>query len=415
MVAVFFFCFVFLNFCLFQISTSTWCHNFLPLTILSTPFILSVAMGTDVCLTRGALQWLWPVKRMVLHKGTSRWKAKLMVCVYSSRTYMSFVDFYGRCIGKYTSPMDAVEICLLYTCNTAIHLSSQIFTLVEQFNIQEEYSHIGAFTQKTGIGKLYYNVGTILKSVPLDAVYTYIFVGYAIPPSGPSYLFRARFCRISTEKSSPFDWFFVGNSQMYHLRLRCFLCWCEHINSWEFWTSIVDGRKPKQPAGMDKTLGNHGINYQLNWWRMFLPSTVWTFQSSHNQGWDYSLLATSMRLDPLHSLVNFEQQNRRSCLFFVHFAWGSLEHQHQESSFFCVCLIIRWRKVSVPNCCLKIDSVCSSQCITVIFSAWNFQRYEKHIASWPWSTTQTKGRNTGALCCFWRYVRIRFWSLWEVT
>lgn len=110
---------------------------------------------------------------------------------------------------------------------------------------------------KTGIGNLYYKCWHHTK---ICSFWCYIFVGYAIPPSGPSYLFRARFCKISTEKSSPFDWFFFGNSQMYHLRLRCF-CWCQHINSWEFWTSIVDGRKPKQPAGMDKTLGNHGTNY----------------------------------------------------------------------------------------------------------------------------------------------------------
>ena len=95
-------------------------------------------------------------------------------------------------IGKYTSPMDAVEICLLYTCKTAIHLSSQIFTLVEQLNIQEEYSNIGSFTQKQVLETY---IGTIPKSVPLDAVYTYIIylVGYAIPPSGPSHLFRVRF------------------------------------------------------------------------------------------------------------------------------------------------------------------------------------------------------------------------------
>ena len=88
-------------------------------------------------------------------------------------------------VGKYTSPMDAVEICLLYTCNAAIHLSSQIFTLVEQLNIQEEYSNIGAFTQKQELETYICDICTIPKSVPFDAVYTYIIylVGYAIPPS----------------------------------------------------------------------------------------------------------------------------------------------------------------------------------------------------------------------------------------
>ena len=77
-------------------------------------------------------------------------------------------------VGKYTSPMDAVEICLLYTCNTAIHFIKSN-PLVEQFNIQEEYSHVGAFTQKLVLETY---IGTIPKSVPLDAVYTYIYICY---------------------------------------------------------------------------------------------------------------------------------------------------------------------------------------------------------------------------------------------
>lgn len=131
----------------------------------------------------------------------------------------------------------------LYTCG-ATQYSGRIF----------EY---WCLYTKTGIGNLYYNVGTILKSVPLDAISCWL----CYPSQWSQLLFSGEVSKISTEKSSPFDWFYVGNSQMYHLRLRSFLCWCQHINSWEFWTSIVDGRKPKQPAGMDKTLGNHGTNY----------------------------------------------------------------------------------------------------------------------------------------------------------
>lgn len=92
------------------------------------------------------------------------------------------VDLYGTCIRKYTSPMDAVEICLLYTCNAAIHLSSQIFTLVEQLNIQEEYSHIGAFTQKQELETYIINVGTILKSVPFDAISLLVMLSLPVVP-----------------------------------------------------------------------------------------------------------------------------------------------------------------------------------------------------------------------------------------
>ena len=129
------------------------------------------------------------------------------------------VDLYGTCIGKYTSPMDAVEICLLYTCKTAIHLSSQIFTLVEQFNIQEEYSNIGAFTQKQVLETYIF---TIPKSVPLDAVYTYILLVMLSLPVVPVTFFGLQ-ALIFT-----FWLVFFGNSQMYHLRLRFFLLMRTH-------------------------------------------------------------------------------------------------------------------------------------------------------------------------------------------
>ena len=166
------------------------------------------------------------------------------------------VDLYGTCREIYQSHGCCGDMFIVHMQCSNTFIKSNLYTCGAIQYSGRIFAYWCLYT-KTGIGNLYYNVGTILKSVPFDAISLLVMLSLPVTVQSP---FSGEFRKSQPKNLHLLTGCFWQLADV-SLEVTVFLCWCQHINSWEFWTSIVDGRNPKQPAGMDKTMQNHGTNY----------------------------------------------------------------------------------------------------------------------------------------------------------